>query len=269
MTSRLGRESGQDEPTRALWGGSCDASHALGDRIGHMADRSAPDQPAKGKVLVVDDDASLSEMLAIVLRQEGFDSQLVSRGDMALPAFHDYKPDVVLLDLMLPGMDGIEVCKQIRKESGVPIVMLTAKGDTVDVVVGLESGADDYVVKPFGTRELLARIRAVLRRTAPDAKKVLHFGDVEVDLERRLVFRKTEDVRMTPAEYNLLVYFLQNPDRPLTRDMILNSVWGYESFPNTRTVDAHVVKLRQKLEPDPSAPRHFLTVHGVGYRFLP
>ena len=131
--------------------------------------------------------------------------------------------------------------------------------------------ADDYVVKPFGTRELMARIQqAVLRRSSPDARKVVRFSDAEVDFERRVVTRKGEELKLTPAEYNLLCYFLQNPDRPLTRDMILNSVWGYEFFPNTRTVDAHVVKLRQKLEPDASIPpRHFLTVHGVGYRFLP
>jgi DNA-binding response OmpR family regulator len=133
----------------------------------------------------------------------------------------------------------------------------------------LEIGADDYVVKPFGTRELMARIRAVLRRSSPDARKVAHFSDAEIDFERRIVTRKGEELKFTPAEYNLLCYFLHNPDRPLTRDMILNSVWGYEFFPNTRTVDAHVVKLRQKLEPDPNSPRHFLTVHGVGYRFVP
>ena len=147
--------------------------------------------------------------------------------------------------------------------------MLSAVGDEVDKVLLLEIGADDYVVKPFGRRELLARIRALLRRAAPGARAILHFGDVEVDLERRVVLRRKEEVKMTPAEYNLLTYFLQNPDRALTRDMILNSVWGYQSFPNTRTVDAHVVKLRQKLEPDPNQPRHFLTLHGVGYRFLP
>jgi len=124
-------------------------------------------------------------------------------------------------------------------------------------------------VKPFGSRELLARIRAVLRRSAPEASQVLAFADVEVDLERRLVHKRGEELKLTRAEYNLLTFFLQNPDRALTRDMILNSVWGYESFPNTRTVDAHVVRLRQKLEPDPNTPRHFLTVHGVGYRFLP
>src|SRR5439155_11990389 len=144
---------------------------------------------------------------------------------------------------------------------------LSAIGDEMDKVLLLEIGADDYVVKPFGTRELLARIRALLRRTSSDETKVVSFADVEVDLTRRVVMRRGEELKLTRAEYNLLTYFLQN--RALTRDMILNSVWGYESFPNTRTVDAHVVRLRQKLEPDPNLPRHFLTVHGVGYRFVP
>jgi DNA-binding response OmpR family regulator len=139
----------------------------------------------------------------------------------------------------------------------------------MDKVLLLEIGADDYVVKPFGTRELLARIRALLRRSSAEDTKVLAFGEVEVDLTRHVVTRQGEDLKLTRAEYNLLTYFLQNPDRVLTRDVILNSVWGYESFPNTRTVDAHVVHLRQKLERDAAAPQHFLTVHGVGYRFLP
>jgi DNA-binding response OmpR family regulator len=142
-------------------------------------------------------------------------------------------------------------------------------GEEIDKVLLLEIGADDYVVKPFGTRELLARIRAVLRRSPSEPHKVLSFADVEVNLERRVVTRKNQEIKFTPAEYNLLTFFLQNPDRPLSRDMILNSVWGYESFPNTRTVDAHVVRLRQKLEADPNCPRHFLTLHKVGYRFLP
>jgi DNA-binding response OmpR family regulator len=147
--------------------------------------------------------------------------------------------------------------------------VLSAVGEEVDKVLLLEIGADDYVVKPFGARELLARIRAVLRRASPESRKIAQFGIVSVDFERRIVTNRGEPVKVTPAEYNLLTYFLQNPDRPLTRDMILNSVWGYESFPNTRTVDAHVVRLRQKLEADPNLPRHFLTVHGVGYRFVP
>jgi DNA-binding response OmpR family regulator len=167
-------------------------------------------------------------------------------------------------------MTGVEICKQLRAAHvATPIIVLSALGDEIDKVLLLEIGADDYLVKPFGTRELLARIRAVLRRASPDARKVMHFSDVEVDLERRIVTRHGDELKLTPAEYNLLTYFIQNPDRPLTRDMILNSVWGYEFFPNTRTVDAHVVKLRQKLEPEPNIPRHFLTVHGVGYRFLP
>ena len=167
-------------------------------------------------------------------------------------------------------MSGAEICKQLRAANvKTPMIVLSTLGDAVGEVLLLEIGADDYVVKPFGTRELMARIRAVLRRSSPDARKVVHFSDTEVDFERRLVRRKGEDLKLTPAEYNLLCYFLQNPDRPLTRDMILNSVWGYEFFPNTRTVDAHVVKLRQKLEPDVNTPKHFLTVHGVGYRFVP
>ena len=150
-----------------------------------------------------------------------------------------------------------------------PLIVLSAIGDEMDKVLLLEIGADDYVVKPFGSRELLARIRALLRRSSSEETKVVAFGEVEVDLTRRVVTRKGETLKLTRAEYNLLTYFLQNSDRALTRDMILNSVWGYESFPNTRTVDAHVVRLRQKLEPDPEIPRHFLTMHGVGYRFLP
>lgn len=221
-------------------------------------------------ILVIDDDDNLRDTIGVMLEQEGFRPVQAADGNEGFEKALTLKPDLLLVDLRLPGMNGMEICKQLRAAKiQTPIIVLSAIGDEVDKVLLLEIGADDYVVKPFGTRELLARIRAVLRRTSPDAKKVMHFGDVEVDLERRLVFRKGDEVKMTPAEYNLLTYFLQNPDKPLTRDMILNSVWGYEAFPNTRTVDAHVVKLRQKLEPDATAPRHFITVHGVGYRFLP
>ncbi|MGH9723082.1 MAG: response regulator [Bryobacteraceae bacterium] len=221
-------------------------------------------------ILVIDDDESLRDTIGVMLEQEGFRAVLAGDGRTGFERALTIKPDLLLVDLRLPGMSGVEICKQIRSgKSQTPIIVLSAVGDEVDKVLLLEIGADDYIVKPFGTRELLARIRAVLRRTAPDGRKVVHFADTEVDLERRIVTRKGEELRFTPAEYNLLTFFLQNPDRPLTRDMILNSVWGYESFPNTRTVDAHVVKLRQKLEPDPNIPRHFVTVHGVGYRFLP
>ncbi|HSB17394.1 MAG TPA: response regulator transcription factor [Bryobacteraceae bacterium] len=221
-------------------------------------------------VLVIDDDENLRETIAVMLEQEGFRPVPAADGKDGFEKALTLKPDMILVDLRLPLMTGTEICKQLRAAKiQTPIIVMSAVGDEIDKVLLLEIGADDYVVKPFGTRELLARIRAVLRRTVADARKVLHFSDVEVDVERRIVTRKGEEVKMTPAEYNLLAYFLHNPDRALTRDMILNSVWGYESFPNTRTVDVHVVKLRQKLEPDASVPKHFLTVHGVGYRFIP
>jgi DNA-binding response OmpR family regulator len=221
-------------------------------------------------ILVIDDDESLRDTIGIMLEQEGFRPLLVADGRAGFERALVSKPDLILVDLRLPGMSGVEICKQLRAANiKTPIIVLSAVGEEVDKVLLLEIGADDYVVKPFGARELLARIRAVLRRTSTDSRSVAQFGEVEVDFERRIVSRSGEPLKITPAEYNLLTYFLQNPDRPLTRDMILNSVWGYESFPNTRTVDAHVVKLRQKLEVDPNSPRHFLTVHGVGYRFLP
>ncbi|MBM3815025.1 MAG: response regulator transcription factor [Acidimicrobiia bacterium] len=221
-------------------------------------------------ILVIDDDDSLQDTISVMLEQEGFRVAAALDGKEGYEKALTLKPDLMIVDLRLPGMNGVEICKQLRA-GGVqtPIVILSAIGEEVDKVLLLEIGADDYVVKPFGRRELLARIRAVLRRSSPDAHAVLRFGEVEVDLERRHVTREKNEVKMAPAEYNLLVYFLQNPDRALTRDMILNSVWGYEAYPNTRTVDAHVVKLRQKLEEDSSNPRHFITVHGVGYRFLP
>jgi DNA-binding response OmpR family regulator len=221
-------------------------------------------------ILVIDDDDSLRDTIIVMLEQEGYCTEAASDGADGFERALALKPDLLLIDLRLPGMTGVEICKRLRAcGERIPILVLSAIGDEVDKVLLLEIGADDYVVKPFGRRELLARIRALLRRASPEAPKVARFGDAEVDLERRAVSKNGEEVRLTPAEYNLLVYFVQNPDRPLTRDMILNSVWGYETLPATRTVDAHVVKLRQKLEPDPNSPRHFLTVHGVGYRFLP
>ncbi len=221
-------------------------------------------------ILVVDDDENLRDTIALLLENEGFRVTTAADGTAGFEEAIRARPDLVLVDLRMPGMSGVEVCKQLRAAGArTPIIVLSAIGDEIDKVLLLEIGADDYVVKPFGTRELLARIRAVLRRASPGPGRVVRFGDVEVDLERRTVVRRGEEVRFTRAEFNLLTYFLQNPDRALTRDMILNAVWGYESYPNTRTVDAHVVRLRQKLEPEPNAPRHFITVHGVGYRFLP
>jgi two-component system, OmpR family, response regulator MtrA len=223
-------------------------------------------EPARGSVLVVDDDASLAEMLSIVLRQEGFDSRIVGRGDIALHAFRDYKPDLVLLDLMLPGKDGIDVCKEIRAESGVPIVMLTAKGDTVDVVVGLESGADDYIVKPFKPKELVARVRARVRRNDVSNDEGLTIGDVSIDVAGHSVTRDGAPINLTPLEFDLLVCLARKPWQVFTREVLLEQVWGYRHSADTRLVNVHVQRLRSKVEHDPENPEVVVTVRGVGYK---
>ena len=222
----------------------------------------------RGRILVVDDDASLAEMLAIVLRKEGFETEVCGRGDEALAAFRAQRPDLVLLDLMLPGLDGIEVCKQIRAESGVPIVMLTAKGDTVDVVVGLESGADDYVVKPFKPKELIARIRARMRRldTAGQGGEALTIGDLTIDLAGHSVSRDGEQISLTPLEFDLLVCLARKPNQVFTREVLLEQVWGYRHAADTRLVNVHVQRLRAKVEHDPESPEIVVTVRGVGYK---
>lgn len=222
------------------------------------------------KILVIDDDENLRETLGLMLERENFVPLFASDGTSGFDQAVSIKPQLLLVDLKLPGMSGIDLCKKLRADRvQTPIIVLSALGDEVDKVLLLEIGADDYIVKPFGTRELIARIRALLRRAAPESAKIIRFANAEIDVERRVVINRGSEIKLAPAEYNLLVFFLHNPDRPLTRDVILNSVWGYESYPNTRTVDAHVVRLRQKLEPDAAVPRHFLTIHGVGYRFLP
>ncbi len=221
-------------------------------------------------VLVIDDDCNVRDTIGVMLEQEGFRAVLADDGLAGIQQALAIKPGVILVDLLMPGLNGAEVCQQLRATGmKTPLIVLSASGGETEKVRLLDIGADDYVVKPFGARELLARIRAVLRRTAPDELRLVEFGDVQVDLTRRIVKKALQELKLTRAEYNLLTYFLQNADRPLTREMILNSVWGYDWLPHTRTVDAHVVRLRQKLESDPSRPRHFLTVHGVGYRFLP
>ena len=219
-----------------------------------------------GSVLVVDDDASLAEMLSIVLRQEGFDSRIVGRGDIALEAFRDYKPDLVLLDLMLPGKDGIDVCREIRAESGVPIVMLTAKGDTIDVVVGLESGADDYIVKPFKPKELVARIRARVRRNDVSPDEGLVIGDINIDVAGHSVVRDEAPINLTPLEFDLLVCLARKPWQVFTREVLLEQVWGYRHSADTRLVNVHVQRLRSKVEHDPENPEIVVTVRGVGYK---
>nr|WP_281374590.1 MULTISPECIES: MtrAB system response regulator MtrA [Nocardioides] len=231
------------------------------------APSGAPSDPhTKGRILVVDDDASLAEMLTIVLRQEGFGSRMVARGDEALEAFRAYRPDLVLLDLMLPGKDGIDVCKEIRAESGVPIVMLTAKGDTIDVVVGLESGADDYVVKPFKPKELVARIRARMRRFDAPTSEALSIGDLTIDVAGHAVARAGSPINLTPLEFDLLVCLARKPWQVFTREVLLEQVWGYRHAADTRLVNVHVQRLRSKVEHDPENPEIVVTVRGVGYK---
>ena len=224
------------------------------------------DTVGRGRILVVDDDASLAEMLTIVLRQEGFGSRMVTRGDEALEAFHAYRPDLVLLDLMLPGRDGIDVCKEIRAESGVPIVMLTAKSDTLDVVVGLESGADDYVVKPFKPKELVARIRARMRRLDASTSEKLTIGDLLIDVAGHAVTRGGVPINLTPLEFDLLVCLARKPWQVFTREVLLEQVWGYRHAADTRLVNVHVQRLRSKVEHDPESPEIVVTIRGVGYK---
>ncbi|WP_161928763.1 MtrAB system response regulator MtrA [Gordonia crocea] len=223
----------------------------------------------KPRVLVVDDDAALAEMLTIVLRGEGFEPFHVADGTQALTAVREIRPDLVLLDLMLPGMNGIDVCRVLRQDSGVPIVMLTAKSDTVDVVLGLESGADDYMVKPFKPKELVARIRARLRRTDDEPAEMLSIGPVEIDVPAHKVTRDGQPISLTPLEFDLLVALARKPRQVFTRDVLLEQVWGYRHPADTRLVNVHVQRLRAKVETDPENPEIVLTVRGVGYKAGP
>jgi two-component system response regulator MtrA len=220
----------------------------------------------RSRVLVVDDDTALSEMIGIVLRSEGFEPFFCADGESALGEFRAHQPDLVLLDLMLPGKDGIEVAREIRAESGVPIIMLTAKSDTVDVVLGLESGADDYVPKPFKPKELVARIRARLRRTDEPGPERLKVGDVEIDVTGHTVTRDGARISLTPLEFDLLVALARKPWQVFTRELLLEKVWGYRHSADTRLVNVHVQRLRSKIEKDPENPEVVLTVRGVGYK---
>ena len=220
-------------------------------------------------MLVVDDDVALAEMLAIVLRGEGYDPVHCGDGEGALAVFREVRPDLVLLDVMLPGVDGIEVCRRIRAESGVPIVMLTAKTDTVDIVVGLESGADDYVLKPFKPKELVARVRARLRSTVDPSTGRLDIGDLSIDVAGHTVRRGDETISLTPLEFDLLVALARKPWQVFTREVLLEQVWGYRHAADTRLVNVHVQRLRSKIEHDPERPEIVITVRGVGYKAGP
>jgi len=218
-------------------------------------------------VMVVDDDQDLAEMLGIVLTGAGIDVDLVSRGDEVMDVFRNNPPDLVLLDVMLPGLDGIEVCKLIRAESMVPIVMLSAKGDTQDVVKGLEAGADDYMVKPFKhPSELIARIRTRLRRTNADVKGSLIIGDLAIDVTAHEVRRGAKLIALTRLEFDLLVALAKEPGRVFTRDALLSEVWGYRHSTDTRLVNVHVQRLRSKIEHDAEHPEIVITIRGVGYK---
>lgn len=221
----------------------------------------------KAKILVIDDDAALSEMLQLVLQQEGFDTVRCATGDAALQQFRASKPDLVLLDLMLPGRDGVSVCRDIRTESGVPIVMLTAKSDTSDVVAGLEAGADDYVAKPFKATELLARIRTRLRRGGQDqTSDELSIADLKISVASHCVKRGGTRIQLTPLEFDLLLTLAKRPTHVFTREALLKEVWGYHNAADTRLVNVHVQRLRAKIERDPEHPQIVVTVRGIGYR---
>jgi len=227
------------------------------------------------RVLVVDDEPSIVELVRFTLEREGFTTEVATSGQQALAMVRRQAPDLVLLDLMLPGTDGLEVCRQLRQMGNVPIIMLTARASEVDKVVGLELGADDYITKPFSPRELVARVRAVLRRAAspaggsaagPPESQELQVGDIRMDLARHQVWVGSRQVELTPKEFELLRTFMAHRGIVLTRELLLDRVWGYDFAGDTRTVDVHVVRLRQKLEDDPARPRYIETVRGVGYR---
>ncbi len=221
------------------------------------------------RVLVVEDEESYSDALAYMLRKEGYDVAIAATGPDALSEFERNGADIVLLDLMLPGLPGTEVCRQIRATSSVPVIMVSAKDDEVDKVVGLELGADDYVTKPYSPRELVARIRAVLRRGVGEASvdsSVLEAGPVRMDVERHVVTVDGSEQRLPLKEFELLEMFLRNPGRVLTRGQLIDRVWGADYVGDTKTLDVHVKRLRAKLEPDPSDPKYLTTVRGLGYK---
>jgi DNA-binding response OmpR family regulator len=225
----------------------------------------------RAKILVVEDEPAMVAGLRDNFEFEGYEVITAQDGIEGLQRALDESPDLVILDVMMPRMSGLEVCKQLRaKRASLPIIMLTARGQEIDKVVGLELGADDYVTKPFSIRELLARVKSVLRRTAvlPKDKEQHSFSDVEVDLRRCRVVRSGKALDISSKEFDLLKYFICHSGETLSRDRLLEDVWGYENYPTTRTVDTHLVRLRQKLEPDPEQPQYFLTVHGTGYRFV-
>jgi len=224
------------------------------------------------RVLIVEDEESFADPLAFLLRKEGFTAAVAVTGQQALDEFDRNGADIVLLDLMLPGMSGTDVCRALRQRSTVPVIMVTARDSEIDKVVGLEIGADDYVTKPYSARELIARVRAVLRRggDAADGEllpQVLAAGPVRMDVERHVVTVDAEEIPLPLKEFDLLEYLLRNVGRVLTRGQLIDRVWGADYVGDTKTLDVHVKRLRAKIEPDPASPRHLVTVRGLGYKF--
>jgi two-component system, OmpR family, response regulator RegX3 len=224
------------------------------------------------RVLIVEDEESFADPLAFLLRKEGFTAAVASTGQQALEEFDRNGADIVLLDLMLPGMSGTDVCRALRQRSTVPVIMVTARDSEIDKVVGLEIGADDYVTKPYSARELIARVRAVLRRGGETADgellpQVLAAGPVRMDVERHVVTVDGTEIPLPLKEFDLLEYLLRNVGRVLTRGQLIDRVWGADYVGDTKTLDVHVKRLRSKIEPDPASPRHLVTVRGLGYKF--
>jgi two-component system response regulator RegX3 len=223
------------------------------------------------RVLIVEDEPDLADPLAYLLRREGFEVEIADDGPSALEAFHARGADIVLLDLMLPGMPGTEVCRQIRAGSAVPVIMVTAKDSEVDIVVGLELGADDYITKPYSSRELLARMRAVLRRSAAAEadldERVLSAGRVTLDIDRHTVRVDGEEIGMPLKEFELLEVLMRNSGRVLTRGQLIDRVWGSDYFGDTKTLDVHIKRIRSRIERDPREPVMLVTIRGLGYRF--
>lgn len=222
------------------------------------------------KILVVEDEESFSDVLSFMLKKEGFEVEVAADGLLAVEAFDRSGADLVLLDLMLPGISGTEVCRQIRAKSGVPIIMVTAKDSEIDKVVGLELGADDYVTKPYSSRELVARIRAVLRRhidLEEDPGQILELGRVRMDVDRHLVVVDGKNVQMPLKEFDLLEFLMRNAGRVLTRGQLIDRVWGSDYVGDTKTLDVHIKRIRSKIERDPAHPAQLLTVRGLGYKF--
>ena len=226
----------------------------------------------KEKILIIEDEEDLVKGLKLNLADEGYEIDWASDGVEGLRKALEEAPDLIILDIMLPGMNGLDICRELRKKNiSIPIIMLTAKGEEIDKVLGLEIGADDYMTKPFSIRELLARIKAHLRREKREKKttpEVYSFGDVEIDFTHFKVKRKDKELDLTSLEIDILKYFIAHREEVVTREALLDKIWGYEKYPTTRTIDNHILKLRKKIEGDPSHPKYILSVYGEGYRFV-